>query len=98
MDALREVLTGGKVRVLSLARVSGVKRSLSDFFANNESAGLPTSETFCFPLKPTVNDSTGCGVAKDWGPKFAVHSHRISNTLRLYYIQGGSSGRAPGLG
>ena len=73
MDALREVLSGGKVRVLSLARVSGVKRSLSDFFAaNSESAaaaGLSTSATFCFPVRgPETGDgSTGCGVARDWG-------------------------------
>ena len=66
MEALREVLTGGKVRVLGLARVpSGVKRSLSDFFANGNGSAdvrLPTSATFCFPLKDSADDGGRCGV------------------------------------
>ena len=84
MEALREVLSGGKFRVLSLARVSGVKRSLSDFFANNESGagGLPTSATFCFPLKPTVDDSTGCGVAEDWGQSWCFNIKYVAFVIQ----------------
>ena len=61
MEVLREVLSGGKVRVLGLARASGVKRSLSDFFAasGQNAAALPTSATFCFPLTGSVHDETG---------------------------------------
>ena len=60
MEVLREVLSDGKVRVLGLARATGVKRSLSDFFAaSGQNAALPTSATFCFPLTGSVHDETG---------------------------------------
>ena len=46
MEALREALSGGKVRVLSFARASGggVKRSLSDYFF---SSGRGVSDPSC---------------------------------------------------
>lgn len=85
MDTLREVLSGGKIRVLSLARVSGVKRSLSNYFANSESARLPTSATFCFPLRgpETVDGGTGCGVAGDWGQSLRFRVNPIKYQIRM---------------